>query len=417
MRRFLRKDLVIKDEVSTEYEVSKILFHNQDKTVFFEKLRGYPEFKMVGNLVPSRERMCDALGTTKNGFIAHVSNALKNPVEPVVVEDMRATIEKKSLDDLPIPKYFEKDAGNYITSGIVIAEDEELGRNVSVHRMQVISKRRFAIRLVERHLYEYYKKAEEGDRPLEVAVALGVHPAVMFASSYSVPAGYDEFKLASSLLGRALEIARCETVDLYVPAESEIVIEGRILPYERVDEGPFVDITGTYDAVRKQPVLEVTRIVHREDAIYHALLPSGREHKVYMGMPQEPRIFEAVSKVARPVSVCLTEGGCNWLHGVVSISKERENDGRRAIYAALEGHPSMKHVVVVDEDIDVFNPAEVEFAIATRFQGNRDIVMIENVRGSSLDPSANKTGLTTKLGLDATIPLSGRDDYVRAKIP
>jgi UbiD family decarboxylase len=417
MRSFLRKDLVVVEEVSAEYELARILFQNQDKTVFFENIKGYGDFKVVGNLVSSRERMCEALNTTREDFISRVIDALENPVEPVVSDEMAAVNLKNSLMDLPVPKYFEKDAGRYITSGIVVATDEEHGRNVSVHRLQVLDKKRLAIRLVERHLYEYYKKAEEKGEPLEVAVALGVHPAVLFAASYSVPLGYDEFRLASSLLGRPLELARCETVDLEVPADSEIVLEGKLLPYERVDEGPFTDITGTYDVVRKQPVLEVTRISHREGAIYHALLPSGIEHKIYMGMPQEPRIFESVSRVASPVNVCLTEGGCNWLHGVVAIAKKGEKDGKKAIEAALEGHPSMKHVVIVDDDIDIFNPVEVEFAIATRFQGNRDIVMIENVRGSSLDPSASKSGLTTKVGIDATKPLGREKDFEKAKFP
>jgi UbiD family decarboxylase len=250
-----------------------------------------------------------------------------------------------------------------------------------------------------------------------VAIAIGVHPAVLFASSYSVPPGYDEFRLASSLLGKPLELVRCRDVGLEAPAHAEIVIEGRMLPHERAEEGPFVDITGTYDAVRKQPIIEVSRIYHRRQAIYHALLPSGKEHKIFMGMPQEPRIYNSVSEVAKVVNVCLTEGGCNWLHGVVAISKASEDDGKKAIMAALEGHPSMKHVVVVDEDIDIFNSNDVEFAIATRFQGDRDIVMIENVKGSSLDPSANKTGLTTKMGFDATKPLGREADYQKAKMP
>jgi UbiD family decarboxylase len=285
-----------------------------------------------------------------------------------------------------------------------VAKDEELGRNVSVHRLLVVDEKKLVIRLVERHLYEYHKRVEEKGKALDVGIAIGVHPAILFASSYSLPLGHDEFRLASSLLKEPLKLVRCRAVDAEVPADSEIVIEGRMLAGLREREGPFVDITGTYDSVREQPMIEVLRIHHKKNPIYHALVPSGTEHKIFMGMPQEPKIYECVGKAVKPVNVCLTEGGCNWLHGVVSISKKSEKDGKKAILAALEAHPSMKHVVAVDEDIDIFNPTDVEFAIATRFQGDRDIVMIKNARGSSLDPSA-RSGITTKLGIDATKPL------------
>jgi UbiD family decarboxylase len=303
-----------------------------------------------------------------------------------------------------------------MTSGIVVAKDPEHGRNASVHRLMLLGENRLAIRLVERHLYEYHRKAEERGEALEVAIAIGVHPAILYAAGYSPSLGYDELGLANALLDGKLELARCRTVDIEVPAESEIVIEGRILPGEKVDEGPFVDITGTYDIVRKQPVIEIAGIAHRRNPYYHALLPGGREHKVFMGMPIENKIYRKVKKVVRVKNVCLTEGGCNWLHGAVSIFKKRENDGRRAVHTALDAHPSMKHVIVVDEDIDVFDPVRVEFALATRFQANKDAVVFPGVKGSSLDPSADKNAITTKLGLDATKPLDKLKDFESAEI-
>jgi len=414
-RKFIKKEVVIK-KVSTEYEIARILQENQDKTVFFERVRGY-DFKVVGNVIPSRESICRAIGTTKEGYINTVLNALDNPVEPVVVKKGECyEVAKKSLNELPILKHFGKDAGKYITSGIVIAKDPEYGRNVSVHRMLVLGDRKLAIRLVERHLYLYHQRAEQRGEPLEVAIAIGIHPAVLFAASYSPTLGYDELKLASSLSGKPVELVKCKTVDLEVPRYSEIVIEGKILPKERADEGPFADITGTYDIVRKQPLIEVSYIAHRKEPIYHALLNSGIEHRLLMGMPQEPRIYDAVKKVADIKNVCLTEGGCSWLHGVVAISKRSEEDSKKAIHAALQAHPSMKHVVIVDDDIDIFDLRSVESAIATRFQADRDAVIIKNVKGSSLDPSASKTGLTAKVGIDATIPLGMEKDFERAKV-
>lgn len=405
MRDFIRKDVVIKEEIDTEYEVARILYHHPRETVFFEKVAGYPNFRVVGNVAATRGRVCEALGTTRDGYIDTVTGAIESPVDPVTVKgEKRSEIE---VDDVPILRHFKGDAGRYITSGIVVANDPELGRNVSIHRLLMRDSHTFTLRLVERHLYEYAQRAKERGEPLEVAVAIGVHPAVLFASAYCVPRGYDEFRLASSLMGKPLELVKCGKSGLKVPVGSEIIIEGKILPDVLVDEGPFADITGTYDMVRKQPVLEVSRVTARDEPIYHALLPSGGEHRMLMGMPREPGIYASVAKVANARNACLTDGGCSWLNGVVSIEKTSEADGKNAIDAAFKGHPSMKHVVVVDDDINIFDPREVEFAIATRFQGDRDVVMLKGVKGSSLDPSAGKGAITTKVGLDATRPIDG----------
>lgn len=413
LRSFLEEEKVvkIKDSVSPEYEIAKMLHRNQDKTFVFENVRGYG-FKVVGNLCCTREGLYRALNTSKEEYNEKIARAVESPVAPKIIgrgECFEA--EAENLKELPVLKHFRGDGGRYITSGMVVAKDPEHGRNASVHRLMLLDENKMAIRLVERHLYMYHQRAEKRGEALEVAVAIGVHPAILYAASYSPPLGYDELSLANALLDRKLELARCESVDLEVPRESEVVIEGRILPGERAKEGPFVDITGTYDMIREQPVIEVTRIAHRSDPYYHALLPGGKEHRVFMGMPVESKIYMELRKVVDVKNVCLTDGGCNWLHGAVAIVKKREEDGRRAIHAALEAHPSMKHVIVVDEDIDVFDPAMVEFALATRFQASRDAIVFPGVKGSSLDPSADKNAITTKLGLDATKPLNRIKDF------
>lgn len=414
LRDFLRQEKVVKERVSTVYEIAGMLRDHQDKTVVFENVAGY-EMRVLGNLCYSRETLYRALDTDREEYNEKVARAVENPIRPRSVKKGRCYEEEaESLEELPILRHFQKDGGRYITSGVVISKDPEHGRNASIHRLMLLGKNKLAIRLVERHLYEYYSKAEKGGKALEVAIVIGVHPAVLYAAGYSPPLGYDELGLANALLEGRLELARCRTVGLEVPAESEIVIEGRILPGERADEGPFVDITGTYDIIRKQPVVVVTSITHRRDAYYHALLPGGREHKVFMGLPIENKIYKELKKFVEVKNVCLTEGGCNWLHGVVAISKKTEVDGRKAIHAAIEAHPSMKHVVVVDEDIDVFDPVRVEFALATRFQADKDAIVFPCVKGSSLDPSAGKGAITTKLGLDATKPLDRLKDFEAA---
>jgi UbiD family decarboxylase len=217
--------------------------------------------------------------------------------------------------------------------------------------------------------------------------------------------GEDELAIAHALAPTPL--ARCVTLDLEVPAECEIVLEGRITA-ELADEGPFIDLTETWDIVRQQPVIEIDCITHRRAPIYHALLPGGLEHKLLMGLPREPTIFQAVAEAVDCRAVSITPGGMSWLHVVVQIAKQGPEDGIRAIEAAFLGHSSLKHVVVVDDDVDPFDSASVEWAIATRFQGDRGLVVLEDQPSSSLDPSAKlvpgQKARSTKMGLDATIP-------------
>ena len=193
-----------------------------------------------------------------------------------------------------------------------------------------------------------------------------------------------------------------------MPAEAELILEGRITR-TFIDEGPFPDLTGTMDIVRRQPVIEVDRVTRRRDSVFHVLLPGGMEHKNLMGMPREPTIFAAVNEVCRCTGVYITPGGTSWLHAVVQIEKQHAEDGRRAIWAAFRGHTSLKHVVVVDTDVDLYNSADVEWAIATRFQADRDLVILTEQPGSSLDPSAThmpgQKARTAKMGRDATAPL------------
>jgi UbiD family decarboxylase len=242
----------------------------------------------------------------------------------------------------------------------------------------------------------------------------------MLAASSPVPFGVNEFEVANALMDNDLRLIKCENADAYAPAEAELVLEGKISATKEVAEGPFVDITGTYDIERKQPVVEVVGVMHRKDYVYQALLPSGAEHRLLMGLPHEVLIWDAVSRIVPKVyAVNLSVGGSGWLHAIISIEKQLDGDGKNALLAAFAAHPSLKHAVVVDSDIDVFNVSDVEWAIATRFQASEDLLVIKNVRGSTLDSSADQeTGLTTKMGVDATRPFTKpKEKFDRAKIP
>jgi UbiD family decarboxylase len=269
-----------------------------------------------------------------------------------------------------------------------------------------------ALRILPRHLNTFIERA---GGELDVAVIIGAPINVLLASAISTKIGVNELEIANSLA--PFETARLGN-GIEVPSEVEFIFEARITR-EMVNEGPFVDLTDTYDIVRRQQVMEVKKIHARKDALFHVLLPGGMEHKVLMGMPREPTIFNEVGKVAECKGVSVTSGGCSWLHGVVAIHKKNEDDGKKAIEAAFRGHASMKHVVVVDDDVNIHNMEEVEWAIATRFQGDRGLVVKPHEKGSSLDPSANPyTRDTSKMGLDATKPLKKYlKDFKKAEFP
>lgn len=407
--------IVVKGLISRELELTKTLQKERTKPVLFENLEGH---RAVGNLWSTRERIAKAMGTSPADLTTRMMRAMDSPSTPQEIEN--APFEKNILTDFDlresgIPRFYPTDGGRFVTAGVVIAEHEGV-RNMSFHRMMIIGESKFAMRVVPRHLYALHKRAMAKGEDLKVAIAVGLCPSIMLSAAMNVEFGKDELTVADSLrrlcLGEPVNVRKIKN-GLLVPAFAEYIFEGRVTK-EVHDEGPFVDITGTVDPVRSQPVMEVDRIYHRDDPIFQIILPGSDEHYLMMGMPREPVIQRAVGLAVPDVhAVRLTEGGCCWLHGVVSITKQKEGDGVNAIMAALGAHPSMKMVTVVDSDINIFEDRDVEWAVATRFQGHKGLVTIENARGSSLDPSADET--TTKVGIDATKPLGGQGfDRVKA---
>ncbi|MEM4250594.1 MAG: UbiD family decarboxylase [Candidatus Bathyarchaeia archaeon] len=405
---------------SPRFEASSIIKKNDEGKAILFHVSGYG--KAVSGICGTKRRIALSLDTTPDRIRQCIMDGIRNPQEPSVTSNLNADEELSDLSKLPVLTHFEKDSAPYITSAIVSARlPGSRVENVSIHRLMIVDKMHMAIRIVPRHLYQICKSSEASGHPtVDVGIAIGLHPAVLLAAASPAPFGVSEYAVANRLLGNKLRVAECSSVNARIPEDAEIVIEGRILLKKEVDEGPFVDMTGTYDIVRKQPVVEVKRILCRRDFIYHALLPSGREHGLLMGLPQEAKIAESIAGVVPYVKdVNLTAGGCHWLHAAVSVEKQSEGDAKNAILAAFAGHPSLKHVVVVDPDIDVNRLEEVEWAIATRFQGNRGLVIITDARGSSLDASGNQEiSLTTKVGIDATRSfLKPKEKFERARIP
>jgi len=395
----------IRKEVSTEYEMAGIIDALGEKPVFFEKVKE-SSIPVVAGLVSSKELIAKALNIKKEQMLHKLSNAIENPLPPDVVEkgECQEIVEKRvDLTKLPIMRYTEKDGGKYIASAIAIIKDPDLGRNTCFHRLMLLDKNKFVARIVEERGTDTALKKSGGE--LDIALCIGNSTAVLLAAATSLPMGVDELGMANAL--EKTELVKCKTIDVEVPKDCEIVLEGRITK-ERVSEGPFLDLTGILDKVRQQPVIEVNCITHREKPIYQTILAGRNEHKLLMGMPREPTIFNEVNKVCECKDVYITLGGCSWLHAVVQIKKQNPDDGKKAIKAAFEGHKSLKHCVIVDDDINIYDPNEVEWAIATRFQADKDAVIIPNQTGSSLDPSGDltegKKATTCKMGLDATIP-------------
>ncbi|UCC32974.1 MAG: UbiD family decarboxylase, partial [Candidatus Bathyarchaeota archaeon] len=398
----------IRKEVSTEYEMAGIIDALGEKPVLFERVKE-STIPVVAGLVSSKELIARALNIEKEQLLHKLSDSIENPLPPSVVEkgECQEVVEKNvDLTKLPIMRYTEKDGGNYIASAIAIIKDPELGRNTCFHRLMLLDENKLVARVVEERGTDVALKKSGGE--LDIAICIGNSTATLLAAATSLPKGADELGMANAL--ERTELVKCKTVNLEAPRDCEIVLEGKITR-ETASEGPFLDATGILDRVRHQPVIEVNCITRREEPIYQTILPGRNEHKFLMGMPREPTIFNEVNKLCECKDVYITPGGCSWLHAVVQIKKQNPDDGKKAIKAAFEGHKSLKHCVIVDEDINIYDQNDVEWAIATRFQADKDVVTLPNQRGSSLDPSGDltegKKARTCKMGLDATIPSEG----------
>jgi 2,5-furandicarboxylate decarboxylase 1 len=420
MRSFLAEldetgDLAhVRREVSTKFEIAAVASRLDGKPLLFEKVRESGGYRVATGVCGTRATLARALNIGEDELLPRIMEGIENPAPIKVVDGapcQEVIDDEVDLSRIPILTHCERDGGPYVTAGIVVAHDREYGFNASYHRLMLLGRDRVAARILPRHLDEFIKR---GNR--NVAISLGNHPAFLFASAVSCEIGKSELGIASAL--KEMSFARCDTNDSMVPAECELVLEGTVTD-EFVDEGPFPDIIGSYDIVRKQRVIKINRVTHRRDPIYQAIMPGGVEHRFLMGTPREATMFREVSKACECLDVRLTQGGSSWLHAVVKISKKKQDDARNAVEAAFKGHPSLKQAVVVDEDIDVEDPNAVEWAIATRTQMDEDLFLKPGEYGSSLDPSADQvTRRTCKVGLDATIPLGvPRDPFLKSRNP
>ena len=333
--------------------------------------------------VLTRERICSTFDITPGELIDTMAWAMKNPSEPIIIEKNEAPVMENSqkevnLEIIPIPWHYKEDKGRYQSASVIIAEYGGI-RNMSFHRQYLRDKNHTVSRFVPRHLRTMMEGAQENGDEVSIAVVNAPDPVVLLAAAMSFNEPLDELRVAASLHqklhGKPLNLVRLDN-GIAVPANAEYAMEARItLEYD--DEGPYVDITGTVDGIRQEPVIEYDAVHHRNEPIFHALIQAEVEHRTLMGMPKTDN-KKAVSAVVPCTDVYLTDGGCGWLSSVVQIEPQKEGDGIKAIHAALNGHKSMKQVIVVDKDINTSNPTRVEWALMTRWQPDKDTVILSN---------------------------------------
>ena len=406
----------IAEPVSIEHDVMAVVLEYERRRrwpiLFFEKVAGH-DIPIVANVVASRRALAFALGVDERGLAAEYARRIKEYQKHVVVPDpaFRARVvsgDAVSLEALPIPVYFPGDAGRYLTAGMLVARDPDTGvETEGYHRFQVKSPRRLGVSLhSRRRMFEYQRRAEAKGRPLPCAVVLGLHPLIAMGSLAYPPPDVGKFEVVGGLLGEPLEVAPCLTTDLLVPAAAEIVIEGEILPGVREAEGPFGEFTGYVSRRSTEHVFVAKALAMRERPWFQSI-GSGRagDHITTLGLVREAEITNALARVipnVRGVHVPLS--GTSSFTAYVAIRQSRPGEAKHVIPIVLGVDHYLKLVIVVDDDIDVFDESDVLWAVATRMQADRDLVTIAGSLGAMLDPSADDRGVTAKLGIDATRP-------------
>lgn len=414
----------VKREVDPVYELAAVISKKDRQPFYFEKVKGY-SIPMVAGLGSDRGLMAESLGISEDQLIPKIIDSIVNPLpttkvhtgpvqENVIMGDIQ-------LDDLfPICTYNELDSGAFIVAGVLVVKDVTgKKRYTSIRRMQYFGGNRCGILITSPELFEQYTYYEQRGEPMEVAIMMGVVPAVVLSSQISTHWYHaDKLNVAGAMLGASLPVVQCQTVDLEVLAEAEIVLEGRMLPHIREVEGPFGELAGYYGVQSPQPIVEISAVTFRNNPICQTILPASFEEMLPMGLVREVTLLSSVRQVVPGVkAVHITMAGVARYHGVIQIQKRTEGDGKQALLAAFASDKDLKHVVVVDEDVDIFNPAEVEWAIATRVQADLDVFIVPGAKGSPLEPSHNLRGVTAKMGIDATIPLRAKEYYQRKRIP
>ncbi len=414
---------VVRPGVGLRHELAAIAKRlDGERATFFPRPGGH-DIAVVSGLLGARAWIADAMGVPEAQILDRFAEAAANPLPWAEITDAPAQqVVHETVDlykQLPVPTHNELDSGAYVSAGLLIARNPRtLVQNVSIHRCQVSAPDELGILLLPRHTNAFFEEAEQRDEPLEVAVVIGVDPLTLLASQAIAPLDHDELEIAGALHGAPLEVARCLTSQLRVPAHAEIVLEGRILPRVRAPEGPFGEFPQYYGERADRHVLKLDRLTHRRDAIFHTIIGGANEHLLLGAIPREATLLGHLRRSFPSVlDVHLSMGGVGRYVLYVRMRPRQPGEAKNVIAGAFAGHYDLKTVIVVDEDVDIHDPREVEWAVTTRFQADRDLVLITNAQCSKLDPST-RDGLGAKLGFDATVPLDAPPArFVRIRVP
>ena len=414
---------IVREGVALRFELAAIAKRlDGAKATFFPKPGGHP-ISVVCGLVSDRAWIAEAMAVGEDQLLEKFLNAALHPVpwreikSAPVQERLHRNVDLAAL--LPLPTHNELDHGPYITAGIAIARNPHSGiQNVAIHRLQLSGRNRLGALLLQRTTLQYQQMAESAGQDLPIAIVVGVDPLTLLSSQAIMPADCDELEIAGALHGRPLDVVKCVTSDIRVPAEAEIVIEGRVLANVREPEGPFGEFPQYYGERGDRHVIEVDAVTHRSSPLYHTISGGGLEHLMLGAIPREATLLAHLRRTFPGVrDVHLSRGGVCRYHLYVQMKKRFEGEAKNVILGAFGGHYDIKQVVVVDPDVNIHDATEVEWAVATRAQADRDLVIVANAQGSRLDPSSNN-GVSAKLGIDATVPLDAPEfRYKRIRIP
>lgn len=394
----------------------------REKAVLFPS-PGNHAIPVVANLLTGRAQVAEAMNVAEDDMLAYFQEAVRNPVAPVEVTDAPVQeVVHREVDverQLPVPIHNELDSGPYITAGVLITRNPRTGvQNVSIHRSRLCGPDRITAFLLQRHTRALMDMAEAAGEPLEVAVVIGVDPCTLLASQALLALDRDELELAGALRGAPTEVVKCVTSDLLIPANAEIVIEGRLLPGVRESDGPFGEFPQYYGSSDDAHMIQIDAITHRAEPLYHTIVGGGLEHLIIGAIPREASLLEQLrGNYPNILDLHLSFGGTCRYNLVIKIEAKYGGQAKNIIMAAFGAHFDIKQVTVVDEDVDIHDADEVQWAVSTRFQADRDLVVIPGAQGSKLDHTG-ADGITAKMGLDATVPEGAdRDVFKRIRVP
>ena len=414
---------ILKPGTRLEFELAGIANRlDGTQATYFPKADGH-DIPVVSGLISDRRWMAEALGLEEHELVPALQDAVANPLASVTIDSppcQEVVHDNPDLTKLlPIPTHNEHDSGPYITAGLAITRNPRTGiQNVAIHRLQLSGRNELGALLLPRHTLSFFEAVEQDGGDLDIAIVIGTSPATLLASQAVVPIDYDELEIAGALGGAPLKVATCIDSNIRVPAAAEIILEGKILANTRAPEGPFGEFPQYYGERANNHVIRINKLTHRKHPIFHTIVGGGLEHLLLGAIPRETTILSTLQRNFTCVrNVFLTMGGVCRYHLVIQVDHPKPGEAKNVLMATFGAHYDIKQAIVVDTDVDIHDPHKIEWAVATRFQADLDLVAIHNAQGSKLDPSS-QNGISSKLGYDATVPTSAPESkFTTIRVP